>query len=129
MQRLWQHRTRHAASRRQSQSLRHQHDARHQQQSCLQCLQSVLSAVHQTRGLLAPPAPSHPSVPSPPTHPPHLAQSRVCVRVSAVATTAKKDAAATSSKLASSLTPEVAKDLYYDMVSGPLATSRSLCSH
>lgn len=39
------------------------------------------------------------------------------VRVSAVATTAKKDAAATSSKLASSLTPEVAKDLYYDMVS------------
>lgn len=37
--------------------------------------------------------------------------------MSAVATTAKKDAAATSSKLASSLTPEVAKDLYYDMVS------------
>jgi TPP-dependent pyruvate/acetoin dehydrogenase alpha subunit len=43
------------------------------------------------------------------------------VRVSAVATTAKKDAASTSStnsKLAASLTPEVAKDLYYDMVLG-----------
>lgn len=40
------------------------------------------------------------------------------MRVSAVATTAKKDAAATSSKLASSLTPEVAKDLYYDMLLG-----------
>jgi len=46
--------------------------------------------------------------------------SRACVRVSAVATTAKKDAssAASSSKLAASLTPEVAKDLYYDMVLG-----------
>jgi len=45
---------------------------------------------------------------------------RACVRVHAVATTAKKDAssAASSSKLAASLTPEVAKDLYYDMVLG-----------
>lgn len=50
---------------------------------------------------------------------------RVCVRVNAVATTAKKDAGASTSssssstsKLAASLTPEVAKDLYYDMVLG-----------
>jgi len=44
--------------------------------------------------------------------------SRACVRVSAVATTAKSSSAASSSKLAASLTPEVAKDLYYDMVLG-----------
>lgn len=46
------------------------------------------------------------------------------MRVSAVATTAKKDASSTnststdSSKLAAKLTPEIAKDLYYDMVLG-----------
>lgn len=41
------------------------------------------------------------------------------MRVSAVATTAKKDASsASSSKAGASLTPEVAKDLYYDMVLG-----------
>lgn len=45
--------------------------------------------------------------------------------MNAVATTAKKDAGASTSssssstsKLAASLTPEVAKDLYYDMVLG-----------
>lgn len=42
------------------------------------------------------------------------------MRVSAVATTAKKSTSSSSSdaKLAASLTPEVAKDLYYDMVLG-----------
>jgi len=43
--------------------------------------------------------------------------ARVAVRVNAVATTAKKEAAS-NSKLAASLTPEVAKTLYYDMVLG-----------
>ena len=39
------------------------------------------------------------------------------MRVNAVATTAKKEAAS-NSKIAASLTPEVAKTLYYDMVLG-----------
>jgi pyruvate dehydrogenase E1 component alpha subunit len=53
-----------------------------------------------------------------------LRDRRAVVRVSAVATTAKKDASSSSSASSSSasssskLTPEVAKDLYYDMVLG-----------
>jgi pyruvate dehydrogenase E1 component alpha subunit len=39
------------------------------------------------------------------------------VRVQAVATTAKKDVSSTSTSKAS-LSPEVAKDLYYDMLLG-----------
>eukprot|EP00878_Enallax_costatus_P000729 GHUV01000842.1.p1 GENE.GHUV01000842.1~~GHUV01000842.1.p1 ORF type:complete len:411 (+),score=163.62 GHUV01000842.1:199-1431(+) len=44
--------------------------------------------------------------------------SRAALRVKAVATTAKKEASSTSAPTKAAITPEHAKDLYYDMVLG-----------